>query len=306
MITMIFSGRSDSRRWSSARRRHEQATRIFLLVAALLAVASFFGGYAWQSKKTKLRTTASVERASADTPARAEALDHIDEAIRAKYEKRTAGALSALDRARRADPQTPGLELLFAVMALEQQELSATVLAAKNAIKRGNNVAGANVLLGLEAWINRDPRALSAAFDRSAVFLRAASDLDPWDETARSFMSDLLRGTGREREGYQLASEALVRTLPWTSADLLAAKVIFALREAGVTVAGGVAFLPDSPWVRGVSFIVLGDEGSDQPGLNPLLSLVSGCTVRAVLTDRLAEDRLSFPTPAGVLRFPKD
>ena len=266
MITMIFSGRSDSRRWSSARRRHEQATRIFLLVAALLAVASFFGGYAWQSKKTKTRAAAVIDRAPDNTEARSAALVALDEAITAKSEKRTTGALAALDRARRADPSIPGLDVAFAEIALNEKQFIEMRAAAGAAKKKDDPAAGASVLLGMDKWINRgaSDREMSSAADAASAHFAEATETDYFHAPAWFFWGDVLRYAGREAEGRGRALSALHRFNPWDSSDVMAAKLVFASAEAGDTFFGGSAFLPDSPWTRAVSaFAVASVIGGD-------------------------------------------
>jgi len=257
MSTMSFSGSRDSRRSSSARRRQARATRIFLLVGSLFAMASFFGGYAWQAQKTKLRGAAAVGAADvpADPAARAEALDHIDEAIRAKHEKRAAGALSALERARRADRSLPGLDVMRAELALKEQNLIAMRAAASSAKKKGENIANAEVLLGLDAWFNHgsSDKDFGTAVDAASAHFKEAATSDLFAAQTFVFWGEILRSAGSAVEGHGRTMSALLRLHPWDSSDVLTAKMIFAATEAGDRVIADLGVVSDSPMRQSVS-----------------------------------------------------
>jgi hypothetical protein len=255
---MDFAHIGDPRGWSSARRRWDRATRIFILVAGLLSIAAFFGGYNWQSKKSKLRTTTSTERASADTPARTEALDHIDDAIRAKHEKRTSGALAALDRARKTDPSVPGVDVAFAELALNEKQFIEMRAAAEAAKRKNDHAAGASVLLGMDKWINRgaSDREMSSAADAASAYFTEAIEVDYFYAPAWFFWGDVMRYAGREDEGRECALAALHRFHPWESSDVIAAKIVFASAEAGNSVFAGLGIDEGSPWIQAVGDIV--------------------------------------------------
>ena len=290
MITMIFSGRSDSRRWSSARRRHEQATRIFLLVAALLAVASFFGGYAWQSKKTKTRAAAVIDRAPDNTEARSAALVALDEAITAKSEKRTTGALAALDRARRADPSIPGLDVAFAEIALNEKQFIEMRAAAGAAKKKDDHAAGASVLLGMDKWINRgaSDREMSSAADAASAHFAEATETDYFHAPAWFFWGDVLRYAGREDEGRDRALAALHRFNPWESSDVIAAKIVFASAEAGDPVFGSLQASEGSLWAQAVE-----DFGARSSGERRSLASLAPFAARRTLLSLTADPFVS-------------
>jgi len=247
---MIFTDSSDPRRWSSERRRSKRAARFFLIASVLLAVAGFYGGYAWQSKKTG--APVAVEAQPDDTAARVAALTALDEAITAKHEKRVAGALSALDRARRADPSVPGIDVSFAEIALNEKQFIDMRTAAGAAKKKNDHAAGASVLLGIDKWINRgaSDREMSSAVDAASAHFADAIEADYFYAPAWFFWGDALRYAGREDEGMERALAALHSFNPWESSDVIAAKIVFASAEAGDSVFGCLGVGADSPWVR--------------------------------------------------------
>lgn len=253
---MIFSDSSDLRRWSSERRRSKRAARFFLIASVLLAVAGFYGGYTWQPKKTK--APAAVEAQPTDTAAREAALTALDEAITAKHEKRIAGALSALDRARRADPSVPGIDVSFAEIALNEKQFIEMRAAAGAAKKKVDHAAGASVLLGMDKWINRgaSDREMSAAADAASAYFAEAIESDYFHAPAWFFWGDVMRYAGREDEGRECALAALHRFNPWESSDVIAAKIVFASAEAGNSVFAGLGIDEGSPWIQAVGDLV--------------------------------------------------
>jgi len=247
---MMFSGGNDARRWSSERRDSERAARLFLIASALLAVAGFFGGYTWQSKKTK--APAAVGAQPSDTAASEAALTALDEAITAKHEKRVAGSLSALDRARRADPSAPGLDVAFAEIALNEKQFIEMRAAAGAAKKKVDHAAGASVLLGMDKWINRgaSDREMSSAADAASAYFAEAIEADYFHAPAWFFWGDVLRYAGREDEGKDRALAAMHRFNPWDSSDAISAKIVFASAEAGDPVFGSLETGVTSPWAE--------------------------------------------------------
>lgn len=295
---MAFEEGSDPRGWSPARRRREWAVRIFLLVAGLLAVAVFFGGYSWQSKKFKLRATNSVERFPADVAARETALAALDEAITAKREKRTAGTLSALDRARRADPSVPSLDMLFAEIALNEKQFVEMRAAAGAAKRKDDHAAGASVLLGMDKWINRgaNDREVSAAADAASAHFSEATESDYFHAPAWFFWGDVLRYAGREDEGRNCALAALHRFKPWDSSDVIAAKIVFASAESGDSMPGSLEAGDGSPWGQ-----ILEDFGARSSSERAVLATLSPFAAQQTLTalsaDPFVSDSKVAPKP---------
>lgn len=223
----------------------------------------------------------------ANSPARQAALDAIDEAVRAKYEKRTTGALASLDQARRTDPSTPGLDISFAELALNEKQFIEMRVAANTAKKKGDHAAGAAVLLGMDKWLSRGPtdREMSAAADMASGYFAEAVDGDFFAAPAWFFFGDVFRYAGREGEGHRRALAALHRFNPWDSSDVIAAKIIFAAAEAGDTVFTGPTFLPDSPWVRALGNAANASEAG-AGGRKPLAPFAAQPTLRALVSDR--------------------
>ncbi len=300
---MDFAHIGDPRGRSSPRRRWKRATRIFILVAGLFSIAAFYGGYNWQSKKSKLRTTTSTQRASANSPARTDALDHIDEAIRAKHEKRTSGALAALDRARKTDPSVPGVDVAFAELALSEKQFIEMRPAAEGAKRKNDHAAAAGVLLGMDKWINRgaSDREMSSAADAAGVHFGEAMDADYFAAPAWFFSADVMRYAGRVAEGRDRAFSALHRFQPWDSSDLLAAKVIFASAEAGETVIGGVGFLPDSPFASAASGFATAQIAGASADAAGLADTASQLTLRALAPDPLYGESGRAPSALPLL-----
>ena len=296
---------TDPRQWSAPRRRRERATRIFLLVAALLAVASFFGGYAWQSKKTKTRAAALVGRAPDDTAARSAALAALDEAITAKSEKRTAGALSGLDRARRADPSVPGLDAAFAGIALNEKQFIEMRAAAATAKKKDDHAAGASVLLGMDKWINRgaSDREMSSAADAASTHFAEAIETDYFHAPAWFFWGDVLRYAGREDEGSVRALAALHRFNPWDSADIIAVKIVLASDESGESVFAGFGVDDGSPLIQGASDLADATMSDGADSLSTLTPYAARQALSALSADPFF--RPSRPSSDGLPNLPR-
>lgn len=287
---------TDLRRWSASRRRSKRAARFFLIASVLLAGAGFYGGYTWQSKKTK--APAAVEAQPTDTAAREAALTALEEAIRAKHEKRTAGALSALDRARRADPSVPGIDVSFAEIALNEKQFIEMRAAAGAAKKKVDHAAGASVLLGMDKWINRgaSDREMSAAADAASSHFTEAIEADYFYAPAWFFGGDVLRYAGREGEGRDRAFAALHRFNPWDSYDVVAAKIVFASADAGNPVFGSLETGTDSPWARALEDF--GVRGSaERASLASLTSFAARQTLISLAADPFVSGPKAVPGP---------
>lgn len=241
-------------------RRHRRRRRLRLwqvrhrgLTAFLAVVLMFAAGFFW---KTLALRSARVAHAPAvvSPEAQREALDAVDEAVRAKYEKRPVGVASALSRARRADPQVPGLDILTAEAALEAGQLDAMRTAAEAAGSHGD-AAASELLLGLGKWFGRgaDNRTLASAVEEATVHFTASVDADPFFAPTLFFWGDMLRHEGREAEGGRLLLGALHRFNPWSSSDVLIAKILLASAEATTSQPSTPEPPPDSPWARAVT-----------------------------------------------------
>lgn len=276
----------DSRFLPSGRGQWRRPERLLALAAVPAVLAGFLAGYWWHSSGARAQRE-GVDRARAVSAATWTAVDAIDEAVRAKYEKRASGALSALDRARRADPAVPGLEVVFAEIAFDEKQFAEMRVAAAEAKKKSDHAAAANVLLGMDKWRDRGrrDREMAAAADSACVYFDDAAEEDFFAAQARFFGGDVLRYAGREKEGGRRALSALHRFGPWDSSDVIAAKAILASAEAGDVVLAGLAFIPDSPWACAVSETAKSSKPRATAALADLAPFAAQPTLRAVAAD---------------------
>jgi hypothetical protein len=285
----------------SPRRRKQMATRAFFGFAFFLAVGAFAAGYFWKANSSRLLRSAPPPDTALAAPERKQALEFIDEAIRAKHEKRTSGALAALDRARKTDPSAPGINVTFAELALGEKQFIEMRAAAEAAKKKNDYAAAASVLLGMDKWINRgaSDREMTSAADAAGVHFAEAMDVDYFAAPAWFFSADVMRYAGRVAEGRDRAASALRRFQPWDSSDFLAAKLIFASAEARETLIGGVDFLPDSPFVSAASGFATAQIAGASTDPKGLADTASQLTLRALGSDPLyrKSDRASAVLP---------
>ena len=282
----------------AARRRKRNA----LLSATLALATAFAAGFLWKS-----HTMRASQKHAPLTPAaagsRRAALAAIDESLRAKSEKRTTGRLAALDRARRSDPAVPALDILFAETALEARKFDDMRTAAARARAKGDHAAGAELLQGLDKWINRGAgdREVSASADNAAIHFTAATDADFFFAPAWFFWSDVLRYAGSEAEGRARILSALRRFNPWDSSSVITAKAAFASAEAGTA---ALTLLPDSPWARATADLAARRQAGETPSPDSLTPFGAQSALRALATDRIftaAQDGKNQPhgSPAG-------
>ena len=289
----------------SPRRRQQVTTRAFFTAAFILAVGAFAAGYFWKANSSRVLRAAPPQDTALATPERKKALEFIDEAIRAKHEKRASGALAALDLARKTDPSAPGVDVAFAELALGEKQFIEMRAAAEAAKRRNDHVSAANVLLGMDKWINRgaSDREMNSAADSASVYFADAINADFFAAPPWFFLADVFRYAGRVAEGCDRAFSALNRFKPWDSSDFLAAKLIFASAEAGETVFGGAGFLPDSPFVRAASGFATSQTAGASTDPEGLADTASHLTLRALASDPLY--RKSDRAPAALPLVPR-
>ena len=270
----------------SPRRRKQTATRAFFAAAFFLAVGAFAAGYFWKANSSRVVRSAPPQDAALATSERKQALDFIDEAIRAKHEKRTSGALAALDRARRADPSVRGLDVSLAEIALNEKQFIEMRAAAGAAKKKDDHAAGASVLLGMDKWLTRgsSDREMAVAADAASAHFTEAIETDYFYAPAWFFWGDVLRYAGRENEARDLALAALHRFNPWESSDVIAAKIVFASAEAGDSVFGSLEVGEGSPYVRALEDFDVQNPGK-RPSPTSLAPFVAGQTLLFLATD---------------------
>jgi hypothetical protein len=274
----------------SPRRKKQTAMRALFAAAFFLAVGAFAAGYFWKANSSRVLRSAPPQDAASATSERKQALDFIDEAIRAKHEKRTSGALAALDRARKTDPSAPGLDVAFAELALNEKQFIEMRAAAEAAKRKDDHAAGASVLLGMDKWLTRgaSDREMSAAADAASTHFAEASKSDYFYAHAWFFWGDVLRYAGREEEGRDRALAALHRFNPWESSDVIAAKIVFASAEAGVPIFGSLGAGEASLWAQAVE-----DLGARSPGERQSLTLPVPFAARQTLLSLTADPFIS-------------
>ena len=227
-----------------------------LSLALVLCSVAFLLGYSWHASQ-------SLAEGGGDAVApgaRVSAVEAIDEAVRARFEKRPEAALAALDRAHQADATVPGLDLLRAELSLEQKDLIGLRKFAATARSKDDHAASAAVLLGVDKWISRGvgDRDVSTDAQFAGGYFDEATQIDFFAAPAWFFWGDFLRYAGREQEGRDRLLSALHRFNPWNSSDTIAAKAVVASVEAGDR--GNPldsAFVLDSSWKNAVSRMVL-------------------------------------------------
>jgi len=284
--------------------------RAAFAVGALAVLLALVGGYAWQSLRASAAAAEvrQTQQAGAEaTAGRADALVAIDEAVRARYEERKEGALAALARARKIDPQAPGLAIAFAELALENNEFELVRSTVSEHIRHGKDAAQAHTLLGVHRWLTRGstPDEVSRSIEESLTSFARATDAEASFAPAYFFSGDMLRYAGRQGEGHKRLLAALHRFAPWSSADVVAMKLAAALHEAGDAPLAGLAFITQSPLLDAVTaHFSSGKDEEDLPatvgGLTARLS-VSALAGASDALERQTDDAAVVPTnlPAG-------
>lgn len=266
----------------AARRRQ----RMFLLSASLAIALAFAAGYFWKSHVLHASRNPSP-RSSVTPEDRRKALAAIDDAARAKTEKRMAGRLAALERARQADPQMPAPDILLAEIAFESEKFDEMRAATASATAKGGYIADAELLLGLDKWVNRGSSSLTSSAANAAVHFAASSDADFAFFQAWFFWGDFLRYAGNEDEGRTHILSALHRLNPWDSYDVMAAKATFASAEAGNSAMGALPFLQDSPWTRATTDLAAKWQAGETPTPESLTPFGSPRAIRILAADHM-------------------
>jgi hypothetical protein len=170
-----------------------------------------------------------------DLADRAEALQLIDEAVKARYEARFVEAAKAAMAARRVDETMPGIDAFLAEMAFQEGESGVVERAALAALRRRESESSAHLLLALNAWRTRVQRMKSTAEagDEAGRLLADASAAQLSDETVWLFWGELMRFIGREDQAHLRLLGAMHRVMPWRSADFLTTKLQLLGEDAG-------------------------------------------------------------------------
>jgi hypothetical protein len=158
---------------------------------------------------------------------RAEALQLMNEAVKARYVARFFEAANAALAARSADETLPGIDAFLAEMAFQEGESDVVERAALAALRRRESESSAHLLLALNAWRTRVQRMKSTAEagDEAGRLLADASAAQMSDEAVWFFWGELMRLVGREDQAHRRLLGAMHRVMPWRSADFLTTKL---------------------------------------------------------------------------------
>lgn len=170
-----------------------------------------------------------------------EALRLLDEAVKAKHEKRHDNALAAATAARKADPNIAGIDVLVGEIALETGQLDVTQRAAREALSRGQDESAANLLLALDKWMMRGAVG-GAGVARGAVsqILSEAADAEMSKADTFFFWGEMERHAGREDLARARILGGLHRMQPWHSSDIISAKMQLAADDARASSENGM------------------------------------------------------------------
>jgi hypothetical protein len=169
---------------------------------------------------------------SASEAQQAVALRLLDDAVRARFEKRPLATMNALAEARRADPGAPGLNVLAGEIALEKKDTDSLRRASASALRRGDNEAAAKLLAALEVWLRRGELGLDRAGPQARQLLLEAAESSPSEASVHFFHGELSRQLGEGSAAHAHLLSALRRQAPWRSSALLRVKMQLAAVEA--------------------------------------------------------------------------
>jgi len=227
--------RSPSR--SNQRAAQQRRRALAIGASTLLILAAFFAGLTWKKWKTKpteVRSQAATQVATAQQ--QADALRLMDEAVKAKYEERYDDALRIVEESRHADPGIRGVDYISGEIALQRGESQIVKSFSREAIRRGENVADATLLLALDTWMSRgQPERAAQAGAVATQILEEASMKDLSSGEVRFFLGDLQRLLGQPASAHRSLLAGAARLSPWSSSELILAKLQLAADEAGAT-----------------------------------------------------------------------
>jgi len=216
-----------------AQQRRTRRDRIFLAAAAVLIIAGFAGGFFWQRRPATKAAAVSAPVAVAPDQ-QAAALEKLDAAVKAKSAERYEDAIQLAGEARRTDPTIHGPDLVIAESAMQLQQSYLVRQAAREALRRGDNISDALLLQTLDRWLSRglEARNPAEALASATQKLDEAAAVDLSNSAVWFFRGDLLREGGRPREAHRSLLGALYRQQPWFSSEIISAKLQLASAEA--------------------------------------------------------------------------
>ena len=234
-----------SRRSKRAQRRRRRWRMAAGVVAAIFLTASAAAGFWWQKNKIEQAGEVAAPVSAVTPEQKAEALRLIDEAVAAKHEGRVQSAINAAQRARSVDPEVHGVDILLGEMAFEAQEPQSVERAAREALRRNDNIADAKLLLALATWMQREGMGKNAttAAQSALQYLDEATADEASNAPVFFFRGELARMTGGNSERAQRALLGAVhRMQPWFSTAYLSAQ-----RYAAAVARGGAVELATEP-----------------------------------------------------------
>jgi hypothetical protein len=193
---------------------------------------AFLSGYWWRPGQEKRSAESPVGVATTEEGRRVEALQFFDEAVRARYEQRWPSAMEALDEAWRADAALQGVQVLAGQIGLERRDTSMLGRAARAALQRGENASSANLLLAVEAWMQKGELGAAKAGESAKQHLLSAVESEPSNAAAFFFLGELSRLLGENSAAHASLRGALHRQEAWTSSAVLGVKMQIAATEA--------------------------------------------------------------------------
>ncbi len=206
--------------------KHEtKRRRRWLRKALLFLVPAFSFASGWFFSPSFSRAPSAGDREKA--------LRFADEAARHAYADNWRDAYISAARARHANPEIPGMELMVAQMLFNAGHPAAAASYARIAQERGDSPSATALVLGLEAWSLRGADTLSFANAGlvSRLWLEHAAGETLSDGAPRFFLAEIGRMAGRSEPARM--TQALHRFQPWESAVILDAKMHLAAGEAG-------------------------------------------------------------------------
>lgn len=236
---------AEKERRSRSRRRRRRDTRrrrkSTLLVVSLVCGLALTSGFLWAVVAERNSAVAGTKVSPVAPGRQEEALRLLDEAVKAKYEKRYDDALAAAAAARKADPNVAGIDVLVGGIALEQGQPDVMQRAASEALVRGQDESAANLLLALHKWMLRGAVG-GAAVARVAVsqFLSEAADAEMSKGDTFFFWGEMERHAGREDSARTRILGGLHRMQPWHSSDIISAKMQLAADDARASSENGM------------------------------------------------------------------
>jgi hypothetical protein len=200
-------------------------------------MGAFVSGFVFQRHKPNEQAAGQQPAPQVAKEQKEKALRLIDEAVRAKYEDRTDEALLIAQRARQIDPSVRGVDILAGEIAIESpdpEKRQEALLAASRALDRGEDTAGARLILALGTWQEQDGEGAAGftAKTRALRLIGEAADAFPSAPALHFFWSEMLAPSGHYRDVHRRMLTAMHCAQPWHSSVLIARKTSSASRDA--------------------------------------------------------------------------